>query len=96
MAQTNVGGIQDAMLNMAESAVTFNKETGEFDIPVTEMYRLREAAKLAGKSYEEFSQDAIKAKQRTEKLNILDAFGRYTEEQKQNTQKLQVIKTKFN
>lgn len=83
MAQTNVGGIQDAMLNMAESAVTFNKETGEFDIPVTEMYRLREAAKLAGKSYEEFSQDAIKAKQRTEKLNILDAFGRYTEEQKE-------------
>jgi hypothetical protein len=82
MAQTNVGGLQDAMLEMAESAVTFNKETGEFDIPVTEMYRLREAAKLTGKSYEEFTQDAIKAKQRTEKLNILDSFGRYTDEQK--------------
>lgn len=82
MAQTNVGGLQDAMLEMAESAVTFNKETGEFDIPVTEMYRLREAAKLAGKSYEDFTQDAIKAKQRTEKLNILDSFGRYTDEQK--------------
>lgn len=77
MAQSDVAGLQDAMLGMAESAVIFDEETGEFDIPVAEMYRLREAAKLAGKSYEEFSQDAIKAKKRTEKLEILDAFGRY-------------------
>lgn len=82
MAQNDVGGLQDSLLGMAESAVTFNEKTGEFDIPVTEMYRLREAAKLAGKSYEEFTQDAIKAKQRTEKIRILDAFGQYTDEQK--------------
>ena len=80
MAQSDVGGLQDAMLGMAESAVIFDEETGEFDIPVAEMYRLREAARLAGKSYEEFSQDAIKAKKRTEKLEILDAFGRYDDE----------------
>ena len=79
MAQTDVAGLQDAMLGMAESAVIFDEETGEFDIPVAEMYRLREAAKLAGKSYEEFTQDAIKAKQRTEKLEILDSFGRFDE-----------------
>ena len=80
MAQSDVNGLQDAMLGMAESAVIFDEETGEFDIPVAEMYRLREAAKLAGKSYEEFSQDAIKAKKRTEKLEILDAFGRYDDD----------------
>ena len=83
MAQTDVEGLQDAMLGMAESAVVFDEETGEFDIPVAEMYRLREAAKLAGKSYEEFSADAIKAKQRTEKLEILDSFGRYDDKTKE-------------
>jgi len=83
MAQTDVAGLQDAMLGMAESAVIFDEETGEFDIPVAEMYRLREAAKLAGKSYEEFTQDAIKAKQRTEKLEILDSFGRYDDKTKE-------------
>lgn len=83
MAQTDVAGLQDAMLGMAESAVVFDEETGEFDIPVAEMYRLREAAKLAGKSYEEFSADAIKAKKRTEKLEILDSFGRYDDKTKE-------------
>lgn len=83
MAQTDVGGLQDAMLGMAESAVIFDEETGEFDIPVAEMYRLREAAKLAGKSYEEFTQDAIKAKQRTEKLEIFESFGRFDDKTKE-------------
>jgi hypothetical protein len=83
MAQTDVAGLQDAMLGMAESAVIFDEETGEFDIPVAEMYRLREAARLAGKSYEEFTQEAIKAKQRTEKLEIFESFGRFDDKTKE-------------
>lgn len=84
MAQTDVAGLQDELLKASESAVTFNKETGEFDIPVTEMYRLKEMAQLTGKSYEEMADEAIKAKQRTEKLKLLEnAVGGYTDEQKE-------------
>ena len=72
MAQTDAEGLQDAVLNMAESAVVFNEETGEFDIPVNEMYRLREAANLAGMSYQEMTDTAFKAAERTKKLDLMD------------------------
>ena len=49
----------------------FNEETGEFDIPVTEMYRLREAAGAAGMSYQEMTELAFKAAERTKKLDLL-------------------------
>jgi hypothetical protein len=71
MAQTDAEGLQDAVIGMAESAVVFNEETGEFDIPVTEMYRLREAAGAAGMSYQEMTELAFKAAERTKKLDLL-------------------------
>lgn len=83
MAQTDVGGLQESLVDMAAGAVSFNKETGEFDIPVTQMYRLREAANLAGMSYQEFSEMAMNAAQRTEKIKLLDQFNTVPEEQKE-------------
>jgi len=71
MAQTDAEGLQDAVIGMAESAVVFNEETGEFDIPVTEMYRLREAAGAAGMTYQEMTEMAFKAAERTKKLDLL-------------------------
>jgi len=71
LAQTDTEGLQDAIIGMAEGAAVFNEETGEFDIPVTEMYRLREAAKLAGISYQDMTQTAFKAAERTKKLDML-------------------------
>jgi len=83
MAQTDMAGLQDSLVEMAAGAVSFNKESGEFDIPVTEMYRLREAAKLAGMSYQEFAEMGMKAAQKTEKLKILDNFNTVPEDQKE-------------
>jgi hypothetical protein len=83
MAQNDVEGLQDSILNMAESAVVFNEETGQFDIPVTEMYRLREAAKLTGMDINELSNTAIKSRERTQKLGVLDAFTDLSEEEKE-------------
>jgi len=83
MAQTDMAGLQDELVKMSAASVSFNKETGEFDIPVTQMYRMREAAKLAGRSYEEFSQMAINAAQRTQKLKILDGFTSVDEDKKE-------------
>lgn len=83
MAQTDVAGLQDSLVDMAAGAVSFNKETGEFDIPVTQMYRLKEAASMAGMSYQEFSEMAMNAAQRTEKIKLLDQFNTVPEEQKE-------------
>ena len=75
MAQNDVEGLQDSILDMAESAVSFNEKTGEFDIPVTEMYRLREAAKLTGMDYQELADTAVKSAERTKKLDLLAGSG---------------------
>lgn len=83
MAQTDMAGLQDELVKMSAASISFNKETGEFDIPVTQMYRMREAAKLAGRSYEEFSQMAMNAAQRTEKIRLLEQFNTVPEEQKE-------------
>ncbi len=75
MAQNDVEGLQDSILGMAESAVSFNEKTGDFDIPVTEMYRLREAAKLTGMDYQELADTAVKSAARTKKLDLLAGSG---------------------
>jgi len=74
MAQTDAEGLQESIFNMAESAVVFNEKTGEFDIPVTEMYRLREAANLTGMDYQSLTETAIKAAERTKKLDLLSTI----------------------
>ena len=79
MAQTDAEGLQDAIVDMAEGAAVFNEKTGEFDIPVTEMYRLREAAKLTGIDYQTLTETAIKSAERTKKLDMIGGMG-YDEE----------------
>ena len=79
MAQTDAEGLQDSIIDMAESAAVFNEKTGEFDIPVTEMYRLREAAKLTGMDYQTLTETAIKSAERTKKLDMIGGMG-YDEE----------------
>jgi hypothetical protein len=83
MAQTDMEGLQDSVVGMAAASVNFNEKTGEFNIPVTEMYRLREAADLAGMSYQEMTELAMKAAQKTKKLDILGNMNSVPEEQKE-------------
>lgn len=83
MAQTDMAGLQDELVNMSAAAVTFNESTGEFDIPVTEMYRMREAAKLAGMSYQDFAEMAMNSAKKTKKLEFLDGLANIPEEQKE-------------
>ena len=83
MAQTDMAGLQDELVNMSAAAVTFNESTGEFDIPVTEMYRMREAAKLAGMGYQEFAEMAMNSAKKTKKLEFLEGLANIPEEQKE-------------
>jgi len=83
MAQTDMEGLQQSVIDMASASVQFNEDTGEFDIPITEMYRLREAADLANMSYQEMTDMAMMAAQKTKKLDILSGLDSLNDEQKQ-------------
>ena len=83
MAQTDMKGLQQSVVDMASASVQFNEDTGEFDIPITEMYRLREAADLANMSYQEMTDMAMMAAQKTKKLDILSGLDNLTDVQKQ-------------
>ena len=100
MAQTDIGGIQDQIIGMAESAVVFNEKTGDFDIPVSEMYRLREAARITGMDYQELTQTAIKSAEKTKKLSFIDDSNLgFTEEQREmlaNLSEFEGGEVKFN
>ena len=53
MAQTDMEGLQNELVNSAKAAMTFNKATGKFDVSTQDMYRLREQAKLTGANLED-------------------------------------------
>ena len=53
MAQTDMAGLQDELVNSAKAAMTFNKATGKFDVSTQDMYRLRKQAELTGSNLED-------------------------------------------
>jgi len=83
MAQTDMAGLQDELVKMSAAAVTFNESTGEFDIPVTELYRLREVANLTGIGFQELSEMALNSAKKTQKLTFLDGLANIPEEQRE-------------
>lgn len=92
MAQNDVGALQEEMIKATESAVDFNSTTGEFKIPVAEMYRLKEMAGKLGMSYEEISESAIKAAKQTQVLSMIDLPSSFSEEDKNLVASLSEIK----
>jgi hypothetical protein len=82
MAQNDVGALQEEMVKATESAVDFNATTGEFKIPVAEMYRLKEMAGKLGMSYEDISESAIKAAKQTQVLSMIELPSSFSEEDK--------------
>jgi hypothetical protein len=75
MAQNDMEGLQEAVVQAAKSAVMFNKQTGEFKISSTEMYRLRAQAQALGVSYEELANTAVRAAKESEILSRLRFTG---------------------
>ena len=92
MAQNDVGALQEEMIKATESAVDFNQTTGEFKIPVSEMYRLKEMAGKLGMSYEEISESAIKAAKQTQVLSMIELPSNFSEEDKNLVASLSEIK----
>lgn len=53
MAQNDVAGLQEELVKSTKASMTFNKETGNFDIATEDLYRLRQQAKLTGANLED-------------------------------------------
>ena len=83
MAQNDIDGLQESIVNAASAAVSFNTETGDFAISATEMRRLRAQASALGMDYEELANTAVKSAQRQEALSQLDILGGYDDETKE-------------
>ena len=66
MARNDMEGLTAALGKAAESAVTFNKQKGEFVISGLEMHRLRKLAEQTGVSYEELAEAGKNAARFTE------------------------------
>jgi len=83
MAQNDVEGLQKAIVKTAESAVTFNKETGEFGISPGERMRLKSVAEATGQDYTNLADTAIKAAKRTQAIGKLGGIPELNEQDKE-------------
>lgn len=83
MAQNDIDGLQESIVNAASAAVSFNTETGDFSISATEMRRLRAQAQALGMDYEELANTAVKSAQRQEALSQLDFTSAYDDDTKE-------------
>ena len=82
MAQNDIEGLQNTILDAASAAVSFNETTGDFQIGATEMRRLRAQAEALGMDYEELANTAVKTAERNQKLDYLQ-FLSATDEEKE-------------
>ena len=75
MAENDMEGLQNAIIDTAKSAVMFNQDTGEFKITGVEMRRLRAQADALGMSYEDLANTAVKAAKEQKVMESLDFTG---------------------
>jgi len=75
MATNNVEGLQDALIGAAESLTTYNSEQGKFEITGVNLRRARAMADELGMSYQDLSNMAVAAAERTSASADLMAAG---------------------
>ena len=92
MAENDMEGLQNSIIDAAKSAVMFNEETGEFKITGVEMRRLREQARALGLNYEDLANTAVKAAKEQKVMESLDFTG-LNQDQKQLIANLSEIGT---
>jgi hypothetical protein len=66
MARNDMAGLTEEIGKAAESSVTFNKKSGEFEISAMEMHRLRKIAEQTGVAYEDLAEAGKNARKQTE------------------------------
>lgn len=66
MARNDMAGLTEEIGKAAESSVTFNNQTGAFEISALEMHRLRKIAEQTGIAYEDLAEAGKNARKQTE------------------------------
>ncbi len=75
MATNNVEGLQDSLIDAAQSLATYNEEQGRFEITGVNLRRAKEMANQLGISYDELAKGAIAAAERTSAAADMMAAG---------------------
>lgn len=83
LAQNDVEGLFDALVEATSASVSFNDESGQFELSALEMRRLRATAKELVVDYNELSKGAINFAERQEKLSQIDFMGGVQEEDRE-------------
>ena len=83
LAQNDVEGLFDSIVEATSASVSFNEQSGSFELSALEMRRLRATAKELGVDYGKLTQGAINYAERQEKISQLDFMGGISEEDKE-------------
>lgn len=85
MAQNDLEGLNDQIINAARGIATFNEETGQFEISANERLRLRAVEKMGldSKAIEEAALRLAKQEKILGDLDLTGALGGLDEEQRQ-------------
>ena len=82
LAQNDIDGLFDSIVEATAASASFNEETGNYELSVLEMRRLRATAKELGVDYDELAKGAINFAERQDKISQLDFLG-YSDEDKE-------------
>tara|TARA_B110000858_G_scaffold37084_1_gene41767 strand:+ start:2852 stop:4675 length:1824 start_codon:yes stop_codon:yes gene_type:complete len=83
LAQNDVEGLFDSIVEATAASVSFNEQSGSFELSALEMRRLRATAKDLGVDYGKLTKGAINFAERQEKISQLDFMGGIAEEDKE-------------
>ena len=83
MATNDLEGLQDAIVETAAAAVTFDKEKGKFTISPESRRQLRDQAEAMGMSYQELADTAVKSARRAAVFSELEFVGDMSETDKE-------------
>ena len=83
LAQNDVEGLFDALVEATAASASFNEETGDYEFSALEMRRLRGTAKELGVDFNELAKGATNFKARADKLSQLDFMPNIKEEDRE-------------
>jgi len=83
MATNDLEGLQDAIVDTAAAAVTFDKEKNSFVISPESRRQLRDQAEAMGMSYQELADTAVKSARRAAVFSELEFVGDMSENDKE-------------
>tara|TARA_R110002050_G_scaffold250989_1_gene389168 strand:- start:11761 stop:13671 length:1911 start_codon:yes stop_codon:yes gene_type:complete len=83
MATNDLEGLQEAIIDTAAAAVTFDEDKGKFVISPEQRRQLKDMAEAMGMSYQDLADTAVKSARRAEAFSEMEFLNNVTEEDKE-------------